>query len=126
MPSELWLVDLEQIVPLLFVLSRQVAAAFQGREYDLLTQNCNHFTIHLCQALLQRDPPRWINKLARIGIYSIAVCKRCGGILVVTNANSHSGKRVECCLPTRLKEIHVLAAEEEQHEKAERPGDDPH
>ena len=39
-------------------LVRDVSARFPGAAYDLLGNNCNHFTNHMCRALTQREAPR--------------------------------------------------------------------
>jgi deubiquitinase DESI2 len=41
---------------------------FQGTSYNLLTQNCNHFTSQLCIALTSRAAPNWLNRAASIGL----------------------------------------------------------
>ena len=48
-------------------LVRDVAARFPGTAYDLLHNNCNHFTNHMCRALTQREAPAWINRASRVG-----------------------------------------------------------
>ena len=48
-------------------LVRDVSAHFPGDRYDLLGNNCNHFTNALCKALTGRDAPAWINRAARVG-----------------------------------------------------------
>ncbi|KAI9700215.1 MAG: hypothetical protein M1820_006883 [Bogoriella megaspora] len=52
--------DIEGIV-------REVSAKFQGPSYNLLTNNCNHFTSHLCHRLTSRKAPSWLNRAASIG-----------------------------------------------------------
>jgi len=37
---------------------------WEGNRYDLVEHNCNHFSASLCWRLLQRLPPRWVNKTA--------------------------------------------------------------
>ncbi|KAI9747475.1 MAG: hypothetical protein M1835_002070 [Candelina submexicana] len=41
---------------------------FQGTSYNLLTNNCNHFTSYLCNALTSRPAPAWLNRAASIGV----------------------------------------------------------
>lgn len=41
---------------------------FLGTSYNLLTQNCNHFTAFLCRKLTGRPGPNWLNRAARIGV----------------------------------------------------------
>lgn len=47
---------------------RQSSEEFQGIAYNLLTQNCNHFTSYLCQKLTGRPGPPWLNRAASIGV----------------------------------------------------------
>jgi hypothetical protein len=46
----------------------QVCARFQATDYDILHQNCNHFTVALCNELTGLPPPTWINRLAFLGV----------------------------------------------------------
>ena len=39
-----------------------------GREYDLLSKNCNHFTSELCFELTGRRAPGWLNRAAGVGV----------------------------------------------------------
>ena len=47
---------------------KDVSAEFLGQSYNLLTCNCNHFTAYLCEKLLGKSPPSWLNRAASIGI----------------------------------------------------------
>jgi len=47
---------------------REASDRFQGTSYNLLTNNCNHFTSYLCQRLTGRPAPRWLNRAASIGV----------------------------------------------------------
>lgn len=47
---------------------KEVSAEFLGPSYNLLTNNCNHFTSHLCQRLVGRAAPSWLNRAASIGV----------------------------------------------------------
>lgn len=47
---------------------RDVSQKFQGKSYNLLTCNCNHFTSVLCENLTGSAPPAWLNRAAAIGI----------------------------------------------------------
>ncbi|OQO12074.1 hypothetical protein B0A48_02713 [Cryoendolithus antarcticus] len=47
---------------------RDVSAKFSGTKYNLLTQNCNHFTSALSTALLNKPTPSWVNRAAGIGV----------------------------------------------------------
>lgn len=46
----------------------EVSERFQGKDYNLLKNNCNHFTSYLCHRLTSRNAPRWINRAASIGV----------------------------------------------------------
>ena len=39
-----------------------------GRDYDLLSKNCNHFTSELCFELTGRRAPGWLNRAAGVGL----------------------------------------------------------
>lgn len=47
---------------------KEVSAEFLGPSYNLLTQNCNHFTSHLCEKLIGKPAPGWLNRAASIGV----------------------------------------------------------
>jgi hypothetical protein len=47
---------------------KNTAAKFMGREYDLLSKNCNHFTSELCFELTGRRAPGWLNRAAGVGV----------------------------------------------------------
>jgi hypothetical protein len=47
---------------------QRTAAKFMGREYDLLSKNCNHFTSELCLELTGRRAPGWLNRAAGVGV----------------------------------------------------------
>lgn len=41
---------------------------FLGTSYNLLSNNCNHFTSHLCEKLTSKAAPAWLNRAASIGV----------------------------------------------------------
>lgn len=45
----------------------RVRPEFHGDAYSLIFRNCNDFSSAYCKALLNRDIPGWINRLARLG-----------------------------------------------------------
>lgn len=47
---------------------KEASAAFPGTSYNLLTNNCNHFTSYLCQKLIGRPAPKWLNRAASVGL----------------------------------------------------------
>lgn len=47
---------------------REASQQFLGPSYNLLTNNCNHFTSFLCEKLTGRPAPSWLNRAAAIGI----------------------------------------------------------
>ncbi|EME49325.1 hypothetical protein DOTSEDRAFT_143214 [Dothistroma septosporum NZE10] len=47
---------------------KQVSDEFLGPSYNLLTNNCNHFTSALCERLTSRPAPAWLNRAASIGL----------------------------------------------------------
>ncbi|EON61435.1 hypothetical protein W97_00650 [Coniosporium apollinis CBS 100218] len=53
--------ELEEII-------QEASQRFQGTSYNLLTNNCNHFTSYLCEKLTSRPAPSWLNRAASIGV----------------------------------------------------------
>lgn len=47
---------------------KEVSQEFQGTSYNLLSNNCNHFTSHLCEKLTGKAAPAWLNRAATIGV----------------------------------------------------------
>ncbi|KAF2495989.1 DUF862-domain-containing protein [Lophium mytilinum] len=47
---------------------REASQKFLGTSYNLLTNNCNHFTSYLCEKLTSRPAPAWLNRAASIGV----------------------------------------------------------
>ncbi|KAI4849867.1 DUF862-domain-containing protein [Aureobasidium sp. EXF-8846] len=41
---------------------------FQGTRYNLLSNNCNHFSSYLCERLTGRPGPAWLNRAASVGL----------------------------------------------------------
>lgn len=49
------------------------SANYNGDTYHLIVKNCNHFCEDICYKLTGKPIPKWVNRLARIGIH-ISVC----------------------------------------------------
>lgn len=50
-------------------LMAELAAEFPGDAYNLVSRNCNHFCDAACRRLVARARiPRWVNRLAKIGV----------------------------------------------------------
>ncbi|MCJ1286251.1 hypothetical protein MMC26_005596 [Xylographa opegraphella] len=49
-------------------LLRNASTQFIGENYNLLTNNCNHFTSYMCKILTGQVTPSWINRASRIGV----------------------------------------------------------
>ena len=47
---------------------KEVSQKYLGPSYNLLTNNCNHFTTYLCERLTGKAAPSWINRAAGIGV----------------------------------------------------------
>ena len=47
---------------------KEVSQIFQGTSYNLLSNNCNHFTSYLCKKLTSKAAPAWLNRAASIGV----------------------------------------------------------
>jgi deubiquitinase DESI2 len=46
---------------------QEASTKFLGSQYNLLDNNCNHFTDHMCQALTHKGAPAWINRASKMG-----------------------------------------------------------
>ena len=49
-------------------LLHDASTQFIGDNYNLLTNNCNHFTSYMCKVLTGQEMPSWVNRAARIGV----------------------------------------------------------
>ncbi|TKA79375.1 hypothetical protein B0A55_02838 [Friedmanniomyces simplex] len=47
---------------------KEVSEQFLGERYNLLTNNCNHFTSALCERLTGKNAPTWLNRAASVGL----------------------------------------------------------
>ena len=47
---------------------KEVSQEFLGPSYNLLSNNCNHFTNHICERLIGKPAPSWLNRAASIGV----------------------------------------------------------
>ncbi|KAK3070962.1 hypothetical protein LTR53_009522 [Teratosphaeriaceae sp. CCFEE 6253] len=47
---------------------KEVSGEFLGERYNLLTNNCNHFTSALCERLTGKSAPAWLNRAASVGL----------------------------------------------------------
>ncbi|KAI7272733.1 DHS-like NAD/FAD-binding domain-containing protein [Hortaea werneckii] len=54
--------------PEIDAIVREVSEQFLGVNYNLLTNNCNHFTNALCERLTGRSAPAWVNRAASVGL----------------------------------------------------------
>lgn len=46
----------------------KLAEEYSGNSYSLITKNCNHFCNDVCQRLSGKPIPKWVNRLARLGL----------------------------------------------------------
>lgn len=44
--------------------------SYNGDTYHLIVKNCNHFCRDICHKLTGKSIPKWVNRLAKIGILS--------------------------------------------------------
>ncbi|KAL3655296.1 hypothetical protein CASFOL_001082 [Castilleja foliolosa] len=47
----------------------KLAEVYTGNSYNLITKNCNHFCNDVCLRLTEKSIPRWVNRLARLGLF---------------------------------------------------------
>lgn len=45
------------------------SARYNGDTYHLIVKNCNHFCKDICYKLTGKSIPKWVNRLAKIGIF---------------------------------------------------------
>ncbi|KAF4353500.1 hypothetical protein F8388_013792 [Cannabis sativa] len=50
-------------------LMEKLAEEYSGNTYHLITKNCNHFCNDVCIRLTGKPIPRWVNRLARLGLF---------------------------------------------------------
>ncbi|KAL6509524.1 hypothetical protein OROGR_022834 [Orobanche gracilis] len=50
-------------------LMEKLAEEYSGNTYNLITKNCNHFCNDVCLRLTGKSIPRWVNRLARLGLF---------------------------------------------------------
>lgn len=84
---------------------RETSKAFLGPSYNLLTNNCNHFSSALCERLTGRKAPGWMNRAAGIG-----VCLPCfvprewtGPVTIVEADEAHEGEEERRALLAKKK-----------------------
>ncbi|XP_058114135.1 deSI-like protein At4g17486 isoform X2 [Magnolia sinica] len=51
----------------------KLAEEYTGNMYHLITKNCNHFCDDACLRLTGKPIPRWVNRLAKLGLLFICV-----------------------------------------------------
>jgi len=51
----------------------QHAANYNGDTYHLIVKNCNHFCKDVCYKLTGKKIPKWVNRLAKIGIVFLSL-----------------------------------------------------
>lgn len=47
----------------------KLAEDYPGNAYNLITKNCNHFCNDVCVRLTGKPIPKWVNRLARLGMH---------------------------------------------------------
>ncbi|KAL9660599.1 hypothetical protein QQ045_025416 [Rhodiola kirilowii] len=50
-------------------LMEKISQEYAGNTYNLITRNCNHFCNDVCIRLTGKPIPRWVNRLARLGLF---------------------------------------------------------
>lgn len=47
------------------------SASYNGDTYHLIAKNCNHFCEDICYKLTGKHIPKWVNRLAKIGRFTL-------------------------------------------------------
>lgn len=55
----------------------RMSSNYNGDTYHLIVKNCNHFCEDICYRLTGNRIPRWVNRLAKIGIASTSFFSCC-------------------------------------------------
>lgn len=58
------------------------SANYNGDTYHLIVKNCNHFCEDICYKLTGNPIPKWVNRLANIGICYIFFIAHCVSIVM--------------------------------------------
>ncbi|CAL9170943.1 unnamed protein product [Musa hybrid cultivar] len=77
-------------------LVEEMSAEYTGDTYNLISKNCNHFCDDACLRLTRKHIPKWVNRLAKIGL----LCK--------------------CVLPVRVTAVRQRGAEGKGGREGER------
>ncbi|XP_042063033.1 deSI-like protein At4g17486 [Salvia splendens] len=80
-------------------LMENLAREYPGNAYNLISKNCNHFCNDVCLRLTGKQIPRWVNRLARLGLFC------------------------NCVLPVGMNEVkvgHVRGGEKNEAEESEK------
>ncbi|KAF8041776.1 hypothetical protein BT93_A0393 [Corymbia citriodora subsp. variegata] len=89
-----------------------LAQDYRGDAYNLITKNCNHFCNDACIKLTGNPIPNWVNRLARIGINSVATMVSYGSWYCFRGLFAYScffpvGFLCNCVLPASLNTTKV-------------------
>ncbi|XP_057957098.1 deSI-like protein At4g17486 [Malania oleifera] len=107
----------------------KLSGEYSGNSYNLITKNCNHFCNDACLRLTGKPIPRWVNRLARLGLFCNCVlpaglnetkvghprAEEKAHELEKKKLRSHSGLLCNCVLPAGLNETKV-GHQEKVHE----------
>lgn len=81
-------------------LMEKLGEEYPGNAYNLISKNCNHFCNDVCLRLAGKQIPRWVNRLARLGLFCNCVLPvnevkvgHVRGGRADKNSNSESEKR---------------------------------
>ncbi|XP_010245553.1 PREDICTED: deSI-like protein At4g17486 [Nelumbo nucifera] len=73
----------------------KLAEEYTGNTYNLITKNCNHFCNDACLRLTGKPIPRWVNRLARLGLFCNCVLPADLNAVKVRNQRSESNRGYE-------------------------------
>ncbi|TYH93226.1 hypothetical protein ES332_A13G238700v1 [Gossypium tomentosum] len=72
-----------------------LASDYHGNTYHLITKNCNHFSDDIVYKLTGKHIPRWVNRLARLGLSilpTVHICIICMQCMHVPYSAAYSQK----------------------------------
>ncbi|KAG4388150.1 hypothetical protein AAZX31_09G105600 [Glycine max] len=73
------------------------SARYNGDTYHLIVKNCNHFCKDICYKLTGKSIPKWVNRLARLGIFCSTCFIQGGNLLFAVCLDGGNGEKEREC-----------------------------